>query len=334
MNQTITLPIPEKFQQFTWRPAQLEDAAAIQKLSIAAMAVDGLDAPQPIAEIEQVFHMLEDKAIENTILAMDDDGNVIAMGLVFAMPPGVDERQVRMSGSVHVDYRGQGIGTFLLKWMEVRARQELQGVDDGLSQKIIMVSRDHLTDRIALFEQQGFQPIRYFYKMARDLTKPIPDKPLLSELRLISWTPDLDEATRGASNNAFRDHFGFISITPEFWQKLVSGSTSFCGDMTYLVMNDEDNVVGYLLTNVDAERNATREKTEADMDQIGVIRGWRKMGIASALIVVAMQAYKEAGIDLAVLGVDTENPSGALRLYENLGFVSTKRSILFEKVID
>jgi ribosomal protein S18 acetylase RimI-like enzyme len=44
-----------------------------------------------------------------------------------------------------------------------------------------------------------------------------------------------------------------------------------------------------------------------------------------------MRAFKAAGLGYAMLGVDTENPTGALRVYTRLGFAQVKRFITFEK---
>lgn len=331
MSELNSLPKPNDFPELTWRDARLEDASAIRELSVAAVEVDGLDGPQPVAEIKQIFSIIGDDAATDTLLALDKQENVMAMAFVFVLPPGEDERQVRIGGSVHVDYRGRGIGSYLMRWMEARARQKLAGADDGLLQRVLTNCRDHQTDRIALFEKHGFQAIRYFYKMKRDLTVPIPEKTLLPELTLTTWTADLDTALWEAFNDSFRDHFGFVPFTPELWKKIISGGPHFRRDLTYLALNDEGQVVGFLISDVDASRNAGREKSEASMGQIGVIRGWRKQGIASALIVQAMRTYKDAGFDYAVLGVDTENPTGALQLYENLGFASVRRGIAFVK---
>jgi len=334
MSELNPLPKPDEFPEFTWRDARFEDATAIQKLSVAAVNIDGLDGPQPIEEIEQVFGIMGDDAPTDTLLALDENEHVMAMAFVFIMPPSEDERLVRLGGSVHVDYRGCGIGDYLMRWMEARARQKLAGIDDGLPQRASTNCRDHLTDRISLFERHGFQAVRYYYKMKRDLTAPIPEKTLLPELTLTPWTPDLDLAMLAAYNDSFRDHFAFAPFTPDIWKQIVCEGPHFRSDLTYLAMNDDGQVVGYLITDVDESRNAVRDKSEATMEQIGVIRGWRKQGIASALMVEAMRAYREASFDYAALGVDTENPSGALQLYENLGFESVRRGIAFSKSLN
>ena len=61
------------------------------------------------------------------------------------------------------------------------------------------------------------------------------------------------------------------------------------------------------------------------LDRISVRRPWRRKGVASALIVSAMEGLRDRGLDTAMLGVDAENPTGALSLYEGLGFVVIDR---------
>ena len=46
-----------------------------------------------------------------------------------------------------------------------------------------------------------------------------------------------------------------------------------------------------------------------------------------------MRAFRDAGMDFAALNVDTENLTGALRLYERMGFVTFKRTITFGRYL-
>ena len=41
-----------------------------------------------------------------------------------------------------------------------------------------------------------------------------------------------------------------------------------------------------------------------------------------------------SGLEQAALDVDTQNPTGVLRLYEKLGFEAAKRTITFKKVVN
>ena len=77
-----------------------------------------------------------------------------------------------------------------------------------------------------------------------------------------------------------------------------------------------------------------RGRTEAWIDGIGTIESHRGRGIASALITMAMRAFRDDGMQYAILGVDSENETGANSVYERLGFEAERRSISFLKPVD
>jgi GNAT superfamily N-acetyltransferase len=51
-----------------------------------------------------------------------------------------------------------------------------------------------------------------------------------------------------------------------------------------------------------------------------VRRSWRKQGLGRALLIATMHKAREMGHVGLKLRVDAENPTGALRLYESVGF--------------
>jgi mycothiol synthase len=67
------------------------------------------------------------------------------------------------------------------------------------------------------------------------------------------------------------------------------------------------------------------------LEHVSVRRAWRGRGVASALIVASLYALRERGMTIASLGVDGENLTGALRLYEQLGFRRHKTWITHRK---
>ncbi|MCL4263585.1 MAG: GNAT family N-acetyltransferase [Anaerolineae bacterium] len=324
------LPETTLFPQFTWRPLTPADAYAMHQTAVADIAADGADSAQTVEELQPLLEFLQKELPHDSLAAFTADGTLVAMALLF-LPPAAEGSELRFnaSGTVHHAYRGQGIGTFILSWIEARARQKAA----GRAALIQTNCRDHNQDRIALFTQQGFTATRYFYRMQRDLHQPIPNALLAEGLQLRPWQPELDNATRLAFNDSFEDHFGFFPVDEEIWRVGFSGKPEFRGDLTRLALDDAGNVIGFCICSVSPGRNAQTGWNEGILEDIGVIRGWRKKGIASALIVAAMHALKEAGLDKAALGVDTENPTGALRLYENLGFYAMRRSVTFTKAL-
>ena len=63
----------------------------------------------------------------------------------------------------------------------------------------------------------------------------------------------------------------------------------------------------------------------------GAGRGYRKIGLGRAMLLAGMHRLKAAGVDTAVLGVDAENPTGALRLYESVGFTPVVTNVSYRK---
>jgi mycothiol synthase len=60
-------------------------------------------------------------------------------------------------------------------------------------------------------------------------------------------------------------------------------------------------------------------------------RPWRGRGVASALIGRNLRLLAERGMTEAALGVDAENPTGALALYERVGFVRDRTELLYQR---
>jgi mycothiol synthase len=64
---------------------------------------------------------------------------------------------------------------------------------------------------------------------------------------------------------------------------------------------------------------------------VSVRRPWRRRGLAKALLSRSLVAARDAGYTSAGFDVDAENPTGALGLYESLGFQSERRQIAYRK---
>ena len=68
-------------------------------------------------------------------------------------------------------------------------------------------------------------------------------------------------------------------------------------------------------------------RREAWIESLGTVRDWRRRGVASALIAASLATFAADGFTHALLGVDSDNPTGAAHLYRALGFERQRRSI-------
>ena len=106
----------------------------------------------------------------------------------------------------------------------------------------------------------------------------------------------------------------------------------FRPELSFMVM-DGAELVGLSVNKVRDAENAAKGIKEGWIQSLGVRRAWRRQGIASALICASMHAFKAAGLEFAGLTVDTDNTTGALRIYERLGFTVITRIVSVAKTI-
>jgi GNAT superfamily N-acetyltransferase len=93
----------------------------------------------------------------------------------------------------------------------------------------------------------------------------------------------------------------------------------------WLIAWDGDEVAGGIWNDIHAEENAELGLQRGWLSSVFTRRPWRRRGLAAALISRSLALLRERGMTSAALGVDADNPSGALGLYESAGFAVHER---------
>jgi mycothiol synthase len=144
--------------------------------------------------------------------------------------------------------------------------------------------------------------------------------------------PEHYHAIWHAEAEAFLDHWGAEPIDEEDYPRWLD-QTPFQPHL-WRVAWDGDEVVGMVRNYIDEESNARFNRKRGYTEDISVRRQWRRKGVARALIARSFVVHKEQGMTEAALSVDTENPNGALQLYESMGFEVTKRGAAYRKAME
>ena len=186
-NQTLPAP-PAQLTAFTWRPARYTDIPAIQEMLATNRETDRTESVPSEERLRGILGMLGDQLEPNTLVAVAENGTIAADAMIL-FPPGEGDQLALIDGTVHVAYRSRGLGSYLLRWLERRARQEFADSITGSPQLMRTSCAGHQADRITLFEQNGFQALRYSYQMRRRLAEPIQEKPLPAGLNWVQWAP-------------------------------------------------------------------------------------------------------------------------------------------------
>lgn len=231
-------------------------------------------------------------------------------------------------------WRRKGIGTAMLHWVENRMRavaESHSALGTGYFQNF--VDNKHV-GLAALLEKNGYQPIRYFFEMVRPDLENIPDFPMPEGLELRSALPEHYRAIWDASNEAFRDHWGFAMPAEEDYQAWLSDKVIFQPQLWQVAWDvNRNEIAGQVRTFINAAENEKYKRQRGYTEFISVGRPWRKRGLVRALIAQSLRLQKEHGMTESALGADSENLSGATRIYETCGFRVTKRNVIYRKAL-
>ncbi len=241
-------------------------------------------------------------------------------------------------GAVLPGWRKKGIGSTLLRFNEARLSQIVSQLKvtgqlpENAPCLLDNFVSDSEADRINLLERRGYTPVRYAFEMVRPDLENIPDLRLPNGVEVRPVKPEHMRIIWEASNEAFRDHWGYIPDPWESYEQLMS-DPDFDPSL-WRVAWQGDEVVGMVLSFINKDENEKYSRKRGYTENICVRRPWRKQGVAKALIALSLMALKERGMNDAGLGVDAENISGALHLYESMGYRVVKRHTNYRKTLN
>jgi ribosomal protein S18 acetylase RimI-like enzyme len=177
----------------------------------------------------------------------------------------------------------------------------------------------------------GLAPGRVYLDMERPLTG-LPEQPAPAGVELVPFAWSRDDEVRRAHNAAFVGHHGSSERDRASWEVMFTGRTAFRPDLSTLVL-DDGAVVAYCLAYVYESDTRATGRRSAYLGQIGALPGYRGRGLASAATAATLRAAAERGCDLASLQVDSENGTGAVGLYQRLGFTEARRTTSWARAL-
>ena len=275
-------------------------------------------------EFDEPFH---DLALD-TLALTDPDSAIVGYIWTSMRPDPTRDRVIIVSGRVHPDWTRLGLGRSLISWAIDRSHARPGQHSDTLPKIIRAYTYEEDVATVRAYESCGFGPDRYFVELTRDLTTPIRSINIAEGVVVTPWTSAVDDATRTIHNEAFVDHWGSEPITEERWRRWLSHNEAFLPDASFVACVG-NAIVGYSMNCAYPQEWEDIGHSEGWIVALGTARTWRKQGIASALVEASLRAFKGFGYHHAALGVDMENPSGALGLYTQHGFVPTRREVSF-----
>lgn len=289
------------------------------------------DRTDEFFEAEDLLEELGEHGVDPALdtWAVFEGAVMVAFGQVrVSMTPDHDGRaRIWLSGGVHPEHRGRGIGRELIARQEERgaalAAQRLPGAsafwrcDGGLEGATVR----------RLLEHRGYGIVRYFNLMQRPLPgEPVPEPDLPEGVRLLCPEDSHESAVHAAHTLAFRDHWGSAEQSREQWHDHWSARSNE-PDLSVLAVDAEGRVLTYVLA-------AQWVAGELYVNLVGTVPDARGRGLARAALARVIERAGAAGRHRLVdLHVDSASPTGATRLYEAVGFGLHKTFAAYERVV-
>ena len=214
-------------------------------------------------------------------------------------------------------WQGKGIEQSLITWGESRGCYYSNNLPEGDNGFVITLSRDNDHPRYEILTQSGYTIGRYYVSMSRPLTD-LPESPLPEGISVRPALPKDYRKIWEAANEAFKDEYAASEPTEDWYQSYISNPNFL--PILWQVAWDGDEVVGSVQNYVSMEENELENRRRGYTEAISVRREWRGRGIARALICRSMAMFKAMNMDEVALTADTQNPTGAMHLYTNLGY--------------
>ena len=294
--------------------------------------VDEVERSTTMEEMTNNYHHLEHCDPTQDMLLVEVDGKMIAYNRVFWEKQEDGTFLYNLFGFLLPEWRRKGIGTCMFQWAENRQRQVASGHEQDVERYFQVAAANTEKGAIALYEKFGYQPVRYELLMRRDISDPLPEAHMPAGLEVRPVKEEHIRPIWDAMQEAFKDHWGFIhesEVKFEAWQK-----EPIFQPKLWKIAWAGDQVAGMVLNFISESENQEYNRKRGYTEGICVRRPWRKQGLARSLIVQSIQMFKEMGMTETALGVDSQNLSGALRLYQGVGYRQNKQVAIYRKPME
>jgi mycothiol synthase len=317
--------IPALPDGLTVRPLRMDDAAAVAGLLAVAEPLDDTGEHVDAEDLTEWWGGTSADLSQDGVAVHDSAGQLAGFALTLPAPTFRDVHQVFLEGRGRPDQRNRGVGRGLLSWQLTRGTRLHADRHPEAPGRLVVGVAPGMAALEGLCRRAGLSPERWYRDMERQLTDP-PVAQLPPGAELAPWTPERDDEVRRAHNVAFLQHHGSSERDPATWQALFTGQRAFRPDLSVLALED-GAVVGYALAYVyEADARATGQR-QIHFGQIGVLPGARGRGLATAVIAEGLRLGAADDCQTAGLNVDSDNVTGALRLYESLGFETIRTNV-------
>jgi mycothiol synthase len=317
------------------RPSSsISDVPEMLRVYTAANEADEVDERSSEAHlVNWLTHPSNGFSPAEDLVVAEVDGEVVGYGWAFWVDTTDGARDYITRGYVHPAWRRRGVGTAILERNEARLREVSASHDWERPHRMGTFADERRPGAVALVTSHGYEPVRFFFNMLRPTLDEIEVPPLPEGLEL---RPVTDRAgyrrVFDADAEAFMDHWGGFDASDEAFEEML-GWPDFDPSL-FVIAWEGDEIAGAVLNFIDENENELLNRRRGLLGSVFVRRPWRRRGLAAALVARSLILLRERGMTTAWLGVDADNPNGALGVYERAGFAVHSRGSAYRKPME
>ncbi len=306
------------------------DLQLIIDLIDACEKVDRLDS---FVSIEQLRSSITNPAIDREHdlgLWEDAQGKLIGFGELSIDEPISDNLADGTLGFlVHPIARGGHLETQIIAWAEQRISKiarERQG-----KPKLLTWSRDSRSDRIAILEHHGFVAGRQYWFLSQSLQRNIPTTQLPEGFSIRAVDGEREaQAWVDLHNRAFCNAWHYQPLTVESYKHRLQ-APDYLPELDLVAVDADGKFAAICYCAIDRAHNTFVSRQEGWVALLFTSPDFQRRGLARAMLFHALARLKTLNIEIAKIGVDSENAYGARQLYESIGFEHRYTNIAYVK---
>lgn len=307
------------------------DLPAIAAFYAICEQVDRLDNTPTLADLQRSLDHPPPGGTRQRQLWETPEGELVGLVSLWLEDPTdlpTDALEGWVGVFVHPNYRGAHLEGELLSWAEQQVRQ--QAAVAQRPAQLCAGARADATYYRTIYETANYEIVRRFQTMRRSLAEPIPQPQFPPGFT--SRPTHADEAAAWVEmfNESFVDHWHFTPMTLEDRQFRLTYPT-YQPEFDWVAVAPNGMLAGFCSGYIDHEENALKNRKEGWLTVLGTRRGYRRQGLARAMLLQGLHQLRAAGMATALLGVDTQNPNQAKSLYESAGFEIKESSVTYQK---
>jgi mycothiol synthase len=305
------------------RPARPDDAVALHRLVRRIEVGDGLPLVTPLEELEEWATDPHLSLAADTRVAEEAD-EIVGYGRLWFRGGDGDIARVFLLGGVDPAARGRGLGRAIFGWQLARAREILSLEPPHRRRHLRTQAYDFERGAIALYERHGLRPIRTVEELLRPLDE-LPPPVAIAGVEIRPWDPARNAAALAVYNDGFGGTASTTALDDAAWAHHLA-SAGMRLDLSRMAWAGE-RLVGIALNECFPDDETVTGRRDGWIRHLATLRDHRGRGVGAALLRDSFVAFRAAGLTHAILGVDSDNPTGASRLYERVGFRPLQRSV-------